>query len=162
MRTQNYQSWCTFVVSCCNQCLLKSVAIISDLSRFNDVPSVCPKARWRIVTAGQISTAINGDFVVIENTYQMIKFEMTSKRSSFVTDSFHKAPITSNNVRMVIYSVLSVRRTQMRLSNRHTDRVCKTLSKRSCCHFHTRCMTNFWMTWCCRVPLTEQFQITDF
>ena len=87
---------------------------------------------------------------------------MPGKRGCFRTDTFHQIAIRNNGINEMINNfVFSGVKfgSQMRLSNRHTDAIGKTLPKRAGGGIHARCQTKFGMPRSKTAPLAE---ITHF
>src|SRR5690606_2399382 len=89
---------------------------------------------------------------------------MTCHRHRFVRDTFHQAAITCKCIRVMINDrelLLVERSCKMSLSHSHTNSHCDPLTKRTCCCIYAICMTEFWMSWCSAVQLTELFNIIN-
>ena len=141
--------------------LFDSCEIITSLAQFDDVPVVGTKAFSSIVIERQLGWPINRDVVVVVNADQASETQVSCQRGRFMRDAFFETAISGNGPNVVITQISAIGRPQVTFRYCHPDRVCKTLTKGTCCDLYTLSNFIFRVTRCARTELSKLFEIID-
>ncbi len=104
------------------------------------------EARDLIVGYGKARRAIDRDAVVVKENDQLSKSQVPGKRNRFVADAFHKAPVSGNDIGVMIDYLVTDARIEHALCQCHADGVGETLSKGTRRGFDSGRMTKFGMS----------------
>ena len=149
------QCWLPGVFTGAQKGVFNRIQVVALLAKINYVPAVASEPHRYVITAREVSRTVNCDLVVVENRNQVIQLLVPSKRSCFVADALHQAPIAHDHVGVMVGCLFAERRTQVPLGKCHSNCVGETLSQRARCYFNPCGVTYFWMAWCARTPLAK-------
>ena len=128
------------------------------------LPSVRVESPETIFGERQVGAACQGHRVVIVQADQLAEAQMARQRRCFAGDAFHQVAIARNDVGRVVDDVVAgavVARRQLRLSDRHADRIAEALPKRPRRNLHTGRVPAFGMPRCPAAPLAELLDIVQ-
>ncbi len=128
----------------------------------DDLPAIRLEALRAILGEGDVGTGGERDVVVVIQADQLAEFQMPGQRSRFAGDTFHQVTVADDGPGAVVdhlVAVAVVARGQMRLADRHADRVRQTLAERPGGHFDTGRVAVFGMSGRLAAPLAELLQV---
>ena len=128
------------------------------------LPSVALEAERGVVAEGEIGAAVDRDAIVVVEADQFPELEVAGERGCLVRDPLHQIAVAADEIRVMVDDPVALaveRRGEMRLGDRHPDRVADSLPERARRRLHAVGVAELGVSRRAASPLPELLQVLE-